>query len=349
MNRSITSFENLSNELFYEIFDYLDGIHLHQAFSNLNQHFQRLITAPFLLLKIDAYRSFRKDQFFKNWKQIIESHRHQIYSLRLDESLQGEQLFPSLSSLDSSFNHLQSFNIWSCDHLTLLSLLSKLNCLPCLHSLIIFTENPSTNLTDIYRLVLNFPVLKYYRFYISELDVPVALPMALDDQRSQIENLNIDHCCHIDELVSILSYTPKLRRLRFSDDSGEKYSGEILSPITLSHLRSVSIRSYSLSFDQWESFIRQIRPPLQTLHFVTRSEDINYLNAHRWERFIQENLPQLESFSFYYYEYVDKAHNLPTYSFESNQFLSTFWIERKWFLNIEMTNDRIVYLVTPYK
>lgn len=99
----------------------------------------------------------------------------------------------------------------------------------------------------------------------------------MDHQRIQIENLNIDHCCHLDEYVAILSYTPKLRRLRFSDDSG----------------RILSIRSYSLSFDEWESFIRQIHPPLQTLYFVTRSGDVNYLNGHRWERFIRENSAQL--------------------------------------------------------
>ena len=133
----------------------------------------------------------------------------------------------------------------------------------------------------------------------------------MDHQRTQIENLNIDHCCHLDELVAILSYTPELRRLRFSDDSGR-----ILSPITLSNLRSLSIRSYSLSFGQWESVIRQTHPPLQTLYFVTRSRDVNYLNGHRWERFIRENSAQLESFSFHYYEYVEKDPNVsfPTQS-----------------------------------
>ena len=70
------------------------------------KHFQRLITDPFLLLKIDAYKTFGKSQFVTNWKQMIEFYRHQIYSIRLDESSQGEEFLTSLFPLNSSFiNH----------------------------------------------------------------------------------------------------------------------------------------------------------------------------------------------------------------------------------------------------
>jgi hypothetical protein len=40
--RSITSIENLSNEFFHEIFDYLDGWDIYKAFLNLNYRFQHL-------------------------------------------------------------------------------------------------------------------------------------------------------------------------------------------------------------------------------------------------------------------------------------------------------------------
>ena len=45
-----TSIENFSNEIFYEIFDYLDGCRLYQAFANLNFRFQP--TDQFLMSSI---------------------------------------------------------------------------------------------------------------------------------------------------------------------------------------------------------------------------------------------------------------------------------------------------------
>ncbi|CAF4907485.1 unnamed protein product, partial [Rotaria sp. Silwood2] len=44
--------ENLSNELFYEIFDYLDSCDLYKAFSNLNIRFLNLIFRSSFPLKI---------------------------------------------------------------------------------------------------------------------------------------------------------------------------------------------------------------------------------------------------------------------------------------------------------
>ncbi|CAF0737836.1 unnamed protein product [Rotaria sordida] len=49
----INCFENLSNELFYEVFDYLEGCDLFKAFSNLNSRFQAMVTSSSLRLKID--------------------------------------------------------------------------------------------------------------------------------------------------------------------------------------------------------------------------------------------------------------------------------------------------------
>ena len=44
--------ENLSNELIYEIWDYLDGCDIYESFSNLNIRFENLLTNPPLPLKI---------------------------------------------------------------------------------------------------------------------------------------------------------------------------------------------------------------------------------------------------------------------------------------------------------
>ena len=90
-------------------------------------------------------------------------------------------------------------------------ILVQLFSLPRLFSLMISIEDASLNLADINRLIFNLPMLKYYKFYTSELDLPVSLPMANDRQMAQIENLNIDHCCYFNELMTTHSYTPQSR------------------------------------------------------------------------------------------------------------------------------------------
>jgi hypothetical protein len=50
-DQSITCIENLSNEIFYEIFDYLNGCEINQSFAYLNPRFQQLLESPSLLFK----------------------------------------------------------------------------------------------------------------------------------------------------------------------------------------------------------------------------------------------------------------------------------------------------------
>lgn len=57
--------ENLFNDLFYEIFDYLEGRDLVKAFSNINYRFQRLLKSLSLLLKIDD------DRFLNRARSIL--------------------------------------------------------------------------------------------------------------------------------------------------------------------------------------------------------------------------------------------------------------------------------------
>ena len=121
--------------------------------------------------------------------------------------------------------------------------------------------------------------------------------MATDQQMTQIESMDIDHCCHFNELINILFYTLQLHRLRFSDDSDGKFNPGLLSRISLTNSTSLSIHSYSVTIDEWEMFIRHLQPKLKMLCFVNRSPDINYLDAHRWERFLRQYLPRLEKFS----------------------------------------------------
>jgi hypothetical protein len=113
-------------------------------------------------------------------------------------------------------------------------------------------SNDFRNLTDIYRLIFNLPMLKYYKFSTGNEDFSVSLPIATNEQVTSIEYLLIDHFCAFNELSAILSYTPKLRHLKFTHDlNGDPKIG-IISSITLSNLVYLSIRIYNLTFGTFE-------------------------------------------------------------------------------------------------
>ncbi|CAF2867417.1 unnamed protein product [Rotaria sp. Silwood2] len=106
-DRKITSIENLSNEFFYEIFDYLDGCEIYQTFSNLNHRFQQLLNSSSLRFKINFHHSTSIEIFMNNYKQIILLNKDQIFSIHLSLSTHNNQIISSLN-IDSSFNRLES-------------------------------------------------------------------------------------------------------------------------------------------------------------------------------------------------------------------------------------------------
>jgi hypothetical protein len=74
---SFTHLEDLSNELFYEIFDFLDFDRVFEAFSNLNIRFENLLNDPVLPIRINL--SFiSKSTFQLYYEQIIIPYQHRI-------------------------------------------------------------------------------------------------------------------------------------------------------------------------------------------------------------------------------------------------------------------------------
>ncbi|CAF3010006.1 unnamed protein product [Rotaria sp. Silwood2] len=79
-NQSITSIENLSNEIFYEIFDYFDGGEMVKIFSKLNSRFEQLLQSSFVLIKT---------HFFLFYHEAImnKDHELEIFSNKLCSNL----------------------------------------------------------------------------------------------------------------------------------------------------------------------------------------------------------------------------------------------------------------------
>ncbi|CAF4292377.1 unnamed protein product, partial [Rotaria sordida] len=203
---SINSIENLSDELFYEIFDYLNGCEIDNAFSNLNYRFHQLINSSSLLFKIRlGYYSRANEIFMNNYKRILLLNKNQILSIHLWISENTNQII-SLFNIDSSFNCLESLMFNSIEPDVLISVLPKLTCLPRLFSLTIGTWSIQNDLGDIYRLIFNLKKLKYIKFTSmdsNDYDIIISLPIVTNEQISSIEYLNINHACAFDEIFAI--------------------------------------------------------------------------------------------------------------------------------------------------
>ncbi|CAF5122985.1 unnamed protein product, partial [Rotaria sp. Silwood1] len=255
---SITIIEDFSNEIFYEIFEYLDGFKTFKAFSNLNHRFTQLLNSSSFLFNLDLLCSKLIELNMNIYEQLLLNNKHQILSFRICLPREKCEFFSSLS-IDSSFNHLESVFLNSFSPAILMSLLTNLSCLPRLFSLTIDTELLSTDLSEAYRLILVLPKLKYATISAFSSIGPKLLPIATDEQTSTIEHLIINHDCTLNELCILLSYTPKLYRLNLLALTENYSHHELIFSFSCPNLTYLAIEMAYIRFDEFEMFITKTK------------------------------------------------------------------------------------------
>ncbi|CAF4971149.1 unnamed protein product, partial [Rotaria sp. Silwood1] len=293
-NISITCIENLSNELFYEIFEYLDGYDIYKAFCNLNTRFQRLITCSSISLNIKLC-SNAPSEVKHCCKTVIIPNVHRILSL----DLEGESIINDFFKhciINSSFHRLQSIALSRISIDRAVVLLFYLKSLPRLFSLTMNIEEEwNADLSDIYRMIFSLPSLKYNKLSLFSLfdveNANIFVPLAPNEQFSTIEYLVINHICTLSDLISVLYHTPQLRHL-ICDNLVESDSNvQTEQSMTLSNLVYIRFNVCDINFDEFEIFMK-IFSQLQVLH-ISQEYGKAYLDADRWKRLIIKHMPHL--------------------------------------------------------
>ena len=105
MNK-ITQFENLSNDLFLEIFDYLHALDLFMAFFSLNKRISLILSSTQLHVVISKLHCRRQIKFLSTH---LTSHAHQVISVSLQDQLRD---FSSV--IPFFFNQHTFINLRSC-------------------------------------------------------------------------------------------------------------------------------------------------------------------------------------------------------------------------------------------
>ncbi|CAF3520128.1 unnamed protein product [Rotaria sp. Silwood1] len=350
-NKVISCIEDLSNEIFYHIFDYLDGCQLYDSFVNLNTRFQNLLIYSSIPLKIniDSKHEIIIEHYCKN---IINRNKSRIISIHLLTTIAVKQFF-KLITINSLFNRLQSLVINGIVEYKLQLLLKQLSFLPQFYSLNIFLIGQLESFDNIYQLIFHLPFLKYNSLSYGPWKIPITLPFARNQQFNSIEYLNINIVITLNKLITILSYTPKLCRLTCQQLYSSSQHTQINEIIVLPYLTYINFDRCRLQFSELEIFIKKLNSQLKVLHFNT-FDNIMYLDANRWQRLILQYLPYLQKFEFEYDENISHIFQLGQYHQQINRFTSSFWLKQQWYLQLQIyslpfSNNRITYSIHSYR
>jgi hypothetical protein len=344
--------EDLSNELIYEIFEFLDDHHAFQAFYDLNTRFQNLFLNSNLPIKINI-SSISKSKFQHYLTHIITPCAYRIEFFRLSSPF----IDPCL--LMTNLTQLKTLILNNIESNFIEQMVNHLSSLPVLSSLIIESINCIKNVNNIYHKIFRLPSLKYCQILLETLRYPIPLPVATNEF-SSIENLVIDNEVSIDQLHSLLSYVPQLRRLSISNLRESKLNRIDKSSISLNDLTNVSLKLHDVNFNDFEILVtncfRQVQVLTISIQYIGFNGDgTQYLNADRWERLISTYMLNLRIFDFQHsYRRLNSNDERQTFEILINKFNSTFWIEHQWFFDrhyhqITWSNAAVFYSRNPYR
>ncbi|CAF4393441.1 unnamed protein product [Rotaria sp. Silwood2] len=341
--------EDLANEVFYEIFEYLDYFQSYEIFSNLNKRFQDLFINSTCPIKINL-GSISKSTFESYFQNIILPHQHRIRSLHLSNSFIIDFFLLSVS-LIRKLTHLQTFIIKGILSSYLENLFNDLSVLPNLSSLVIICKYHVPKRNHLYEQIFQLSALKYCKFSIQEYHHSEYLPIQTN-QFSPITHLLIGDIFNVNEFFALLSCVPQLHRLSIHKLSTSMYTQVNICSRIPNQLTHVSLDLENVYFNDFEPLIKHVFYQVQVLHIST-PPDRTYLIANRWESLIPLYMPHLRIFDLHHRVYTTKTEG-EIYMDLIDQFESSFWFERQWFFAYHMKLFReyceiYFYSTDPYR
>ncbi|CAF0998854.1 unnamed protein product [Rotaria sordida] len=343
-------FENLPNETFYEIFEYLEYNDIYHGFFYLNKRFQNLLINLNIPFQINL-STISKLQFDLYNKNVFQPNKHQIKILRLSNPFTIDMIFSSprlicnLIRIEKLiFDHINSkyFN----------NILKYLMHLPKLHSLILSPIDYIQNPTIIFNQIFRLKKLKYCKLTYKIKDNENILPIDFDQyEQSSIEYLIINSPFRYESFQKLFIYLPKLRHLSINYLLGSNNSQINFYPIELKDLKYVSFDLHSINFRQFKKLIKNFFHHIEVLRIST-FDDFSYSHAEQWEELISSSIPNLHIF--------DMKNSYTTamdgflYLCLSGHFRSKFWKEKQWFFDHqydchESSNNGTFYSTNPYR
>ncbi|UJR12587.1 hypothetical protein I4U23_016763 [Adineta vaga] len=345
-SKNITQFKDLANELIYEIFEYLDYYYVYKGFFNLNIRLHSLLMQSTLPLKINLF-TMSQTTFHRYNQDIILPNTHRIHTLRIPNHFMFDH--DTLALSQKIF--LQTLVLENIESYYLDDLLDQFTLLLQLSSLTIIAINAIDNKSSIYQKIFRLPSMKYCKVLLGDLYSEDILPYAINDH-SPIEHLIIVDRINPQQLNSLLSYVPHLRRLRVDLTQQDGYKAPNIPYYTLKNLTHASLKLHHyITYIELQELLINSFPFVEVLHISAMSEA---LDANEWKRLISMHLLDLRIFDVFFTLMLSSDAEKIAFDEQVNLFRSSFWIERQWFFDYrlrqtEYSQGRFLYSINRYR
>ena len=340
--------ELLPDEIFLDIFEYLDGIDIFIALYGLNSRFN------YLLYK--QYRTFHfrfidvsKRTFDWICQQHLPTITDRVIALRLRNSVetpeQINRFYSYIPSLDR-FIHLRSFSIFGRHSFELLLRVIKecqqLHELTHLNLSYCSSDQQNTSFQLVIDGIWSIPKLTNCHLDIESANKTFEFPTVIS---SSLQSLFIFHYkFEANELHRLFTCTPQLQNLHIFINSNKLTVNDSYSSCIFLKLTVLSVIFVSSVDDVTLINFFHSTPNLVDLTVGTWSA-ITY--GHQWENIIRKNLSKLKAFEISMEESFYDGNDIEITAKELiDSFRSSFWtIEHQWYVHC-YTSDETIYLET---
>ncbi|CAF1127864.1 unnamed protein product [Rotaria sordida] len=335
-DNSIFQFEDLSNDIIYEIFDYLDTYHIYECFFNLNKRFHNILLDSILPIHVNIpLRS--KLNFDRYYTDFIQPNKHRIQSLYLLDPF-AIDFFSSLVEHISKCFQLQTLVLNEIDSKIIESLLTDLSSLNNLSSLSIRIGCDSNKIT-IYNLIFYLPVLKYCKISFEE-DVRLgSLPLCMNPL-SSIEHFIINDNYNLDEVEVILSYIPHVRHLSIEYQNKPDPKSTKIFLMVLDSLTHICVTGDRLELDSIEQFVKNHANQIKVVHISSFGLQSDYAP---WVKTISSYLSHVRVVDFPGEDMNHCRRVLQIYESIYNPRYNSFPYVRQWFFTHEPMPDAYLH------
>ncbi|CAF1392396.1 unnamed protein product [Rotaria magnacalcarata] len=211
-------FENLSNEIVYEIFEYLDAYHVYQAFYNLNKRFRNILMLSSLPIKLNT-SNISKSSFHNYYEQFIVPNENRVSSMYLSHPFIADLILPASENI-VRFSQLKTLVIENIDSEYLENILEHLAALSKLSLLIINSVYNIHSKNIVYERIFRLPALKRCVLSLNDIGICYSLPQNVDltHVNLKLQRITFDYF-----ESSIMKFFHHLQVLRISTSNDIEY------------------------------------------------------------------------------------------------------------------------------